>query len=253
MINPMDMTGKTVLVTGASAGIGRATCVLLSELGARVCLIARNEENLLKTVSMMRDNGHFILPFDLQNVAQIPSLIPQAVEHLAPLDGLVHSAGISRLKALHLLSLEDDVRPMMDLHFNAAVMLAQGMRKRGMHAPQGSIVFLSSVSALTGGKGIGIYAAAKAALIGLTHVLGSELAPAGIRVNSVVPGLVRTDMYEASAKNLTDEQLKGNSNAYPLGIGRPRDVANAIVFLLSNASSWITGSSLLVDGGATVS
>ncbi len=250
MINPMDLSGQTILVTGASSGIGRETCVLLSQLGAKLILVARNEERLEQTKSLLDGDDHRVEPFDLADVDSIPRWLKVVGKEDGPLDGLVHSAGVQVTRTLQFLS-SKNIDDVMQVNFTAAVILAKGFRQRGVSAPSSSIALISSVMGLVGQPAVAAYAASKGALIALTKSLALELAGEGIRVNCVAPGQVRTEMTQMMAQSLTEEQYAAIEAHHPLGIGEPIDVANAVAFLLADTGRWITGSTLVVDGGYT--
>ncbi len=248
-INPMDLTGRTILVTGASSGIGRETALLLSQLNARLILVARNKDRLAQTLASLEGADHRVEPFDVTALDAVPGWIKDLVSRSGPLHGVVHSAGVYGvvpLRILTALQLEEILR----VNLSAAILLAKGFRQKGCHAEGGSLVLLSSVAGLRGHAGLSAYAASKSALFGLAKSLAMELAREGIRVNCVAPGLVATEMA-AQVEAQTPGEITGVENAHPLGVGRPRDVANGIAFLLSDAARWITGTTLTIDGGYT--
>lgn len=250
MQNPMDISNRVVLVTGASSGIGRATAVLLSQLGAQVVISGRDADRLASTSAQLAGTGHLVEPCDLRDSEKVPGWVKNVTAKTGPLSGMVHCAGVHSqrpLKILDSVKFEETQR----INVTTAVMLAKGFRQKGCCVPGGAIVLLSSVAGLAGQAGASAYAASKAAVIGLTRSLALELAPERIRVNCVAPGLVRTEMGERLLRSFTSEQAETVERAHPLGIGEPGDVANAIAFLLSDASRWMTGSVLVVDGGYT--
>jgi NAD(P)-dependent dehydrogenase (short-subunit alcohol dehydrogenase family) len=247
-MNPMDLAGRSILVTGASSGIGRETALLLSQLNARVVLAARNQERLDETLRSLQGEGHVVAPFDLRAIEGIPEWFNSVAASAGPLHGLVHSAGIATILPLHAITpakLDD----LMRVNFTAGFMLARALRRRGCAAPDASVVFVSSVAAFRSDAGQSIYSASKAALGGLTKALAVELAPQRIRVNCVAPGFVESEMLEQSRQIWTPEQFQAVQAAHPLGLGAVRDVAHAIAFLLADTGRWITGTTLIVDGG----
>jgi NAD(P)-dependent dehydrogenase (short-subunit alcohol dehydrogenase family) len=246
----MDLTGQTVLVTGASSGIGRETARLISRLGARTVLVGRDEERLAETMRSLDGDGHKAAPFDLSLTDDIPSWLKTISASSGPLHGLVHSAGIHKLRPLRILS-SQTLEDVMRINVGAAIGLAKGFSQKGVCAPGGSIVFLSSVAGLRGQAGTAAYAASKGAIVSLTRVLAVELAAAHIRVNCVAPGVVTTEMGLGLLGMLTTEQGAALEAMHLLGLGTPRDVSYAIAFLLAETARWITGTVLIVDGGYT--
>ncbi len=251
MTNPLQLSGRTILVTGASSGIGRATAMLLSELGARVVLSGRSVERLEETASAMQPCGHLVRPFELGNPEGIAEWLSGIVAETGPLNGLAHCAGITSLMPLRVLSLKHAAE-VMRVNYESAVALTTSFSKKPAHQPGGSIVLVASVAGFVGLAGSAAYSASKGALIAFAKSAALELAKGGIRVNCVAPAYVRTDMYDRNLKVLTPEQLEQRVSAMqPLGLGTPLDVAHAIAFLLADTGRWITGSVLTVDGGYT--
>lgn len=250
MHNPMDLTGRQILVTGASSGIGRETAILVSRLKGRVVANGRNEERLSETLSLLEGDGHRVAAFDLGALDAIPAWIRQLSEESGPLDGLVHAAGLAPTLPLRVLSAAR-IEETMRINVSAAALLAKGFRQRRCHSEAASIVFVSSVMAAVGAPGRVLYSASKAALLGLARSAALEMVSEGIRVNCVLPGFVRTPIFEQATNDLTSEQLDAIIQMHPLGIGSPLDVANGVAFLLSNASRWITGAAFTIDGGYT--
>lgn len=251
MHNPMELKDKTILVTGASSGIGRATSILLSQLGAHVVLAGRNIETLTETKSLMEGTHHTMGVIDLSQTDSIPMWMKELVTTTGPLDGAVHCAGSHVAKPLRMVTTET-MSQIMELNLYAAVGVAKGFRQKTVIGKNGgSLVFLSSVVGLVGQAGIMPYAASKGAIIAITKSLAVELAAEKIRVNCVVPAVVNTAMSKKLLGMMLPEQVKAIEAQHPLGLGEPLDIANAIAFLLSSASRWITGSHLVVDGGYT--
>ncbi len=247
----MDLSGRRILVTGASSGIGREISIVLSQFHARLVLAGRDCERLQATLAMLSGAGHEAVAFDLASSEQIPRWLKGIAEASGPFAGLVHSAGVHGIVPVNVLSV-NKLEQTMRINFTAGLMLAKAFRQNGCHdAGGGSIVFLSSVTGLVGEPGVTAYAASKAALIGATRTLALEFAPNRIRVNCIAPGLVRSEMTEALRSSLPPEKFAAIEAMHPLGLGSARDVAHAAAFLLADTAAWITGSTLVVDGGYT--
>lgn len=250
MINPLDLQGKTIIVTGASAGIGRDCSILLSELGARIILMARSIEKLEETKSLLHGENHVMAPYDLQCLEGIPPLLKTLAGTVGPCSGLVHCAGIQSTRPLRALD-AGDVEQHMRLNVSAGLILVQAFRQKGVRSDEAGVVFISSVLGLVGEAARSVYSATKSALFGLTRSLAIELSRERIRVNCVAPAVVDTAMANSLRATLSPEQFATIESAHPLGIGEPRDVAYAVSFLLARTARWITGSILVVDGGYT--
>lgn len=243
--NPFSLVGKTVLVTGASSGIGAETAVECSKMGATVVITGRNINRLEQTFAGLDssfDAKHQMIVADLTDEGSIASL----VEQIEGLDGLVNNAGVNLVKPVAFIKPED-LEYVFKNNTWTAVNLTRMLLKKKKLKKNGSIVFTSSVSAFYNAPGRALYAGSKAALTALMRSFAVELADKGIRANAVHPGLVATNMMTA---NLSDEDLKNNLKEYPLNrFGKPEEVAWAIIYLLSDASAWVTGTSMVIDGG----
>ncbi|MCX6622769.1 MAG: SDR family NAD(P)-dependent oxidoreductase [Acidobacteria bacterium] len=244
----MDLSGRTVLVTGASSGIGLETARLLSSLNARVALVARSSDRLDAAMSSLQGEGHACFPFDLAQLDRIRELIQTIVARMGPLAGLVHSAGTHSIRPLRALK-ASDIEDLMRLNYSAALLLAKGLRERVNRAAEASIVFVSSAAGLVGEPALAAYAGSKAALIGATRCLAVELAREHLRVNCVAPGIVESELTDRIRESVSSEQFAAIAARHPLGLGSTRDVAHAIAFLLADTARWITGSVMVVDGG----
>lgn len=248
MLNLTDLTGKRILVTGASSGIGRASARLISQLGAKVWITGRNESELRSTFSDLEGTGHHWEAFDLTSVEQIPNWILENAKEHGRLDGLVHMAGIHAARPLKVAD-EAFVDQILKVNVATAIGLARGLRHKKVRGEQSSLVFASSVAGLVGEAGVSAYSASKGAIISLTRSLAIELAREQIRVNCVSPSVVETEMTQKFHESFTQDQLQEIKARHPLGLGQPRDVANLIAFLLSESARWITGSNMVIDGG----
>lgn len=251
MKNPMDLAGRTILVTGASSGIGRAAAILLSELGARLVLTARNKGMLEQTQAHLAAGDHRIIPCDLGVLDNIPEYMREVRNEVGPLHGFVHSAGVGTPMPLRSLS-SGEAEDIMRINFTAALVLTREFSRKQIRSESASIVFVSSVAGSVGVAARSAYSASKGALIAFARSAAIELVNSRIRVNCVAPAYVRTEMFERAAQALPDAQWAEQlERTHPLGIGEPLDVAHAIAFLLADTGRWITGSVLTVDGGYT--
>ena len=237
-----------MLVTGASSGIGRQTAIALSALGARVIVTARRADQLQETLAQMTPNAHAAEPFDLADLEAVPEWVKGLAQRHGPLHGIVHAAGLRKTMGLRGVSVEM-LHQTFRVNLDSAVMIAKGFRQKGCCSEAARLVFLSSVAAFVGGQAMAPYAASKAALIGLTKSLASELAREGIRVNCIAPGMVESEMTEQLRRTITSDQFAAIVAQHPLGLGTTWDIACAAAYLLSDAGRWITGQTLVVDGG----
>lgn len=251
MIHPLDMTGRTVLVTGASSGIGRETSILLAELGARVILVGRDAGRLQATADRTGAQAARVEPFDLNQLDEIPAWMKRVAATAGLIDGVVHCAGLQQTLPLRQVTAEA-IESHLRVNVSAAIALAKGFRQKGVRSEAGgSLVLISSVMGMVGSPGRSVYSAGKGAIVGLTRSLALELARDGIRVNCVAPAFVKGEMLDELAAVLGAEPVAAIEARHPLGFGQPRDVANSIAFLLAGTARWITGSTLVVDGGYT--
>lgn len=234
---------KTILVTGASSGIGRAIAIACAAKGMRVVLNGRNVARLEEVRAQMSGEGHIILPADLTDKAQREALATQ----LPVLNGIVHCAGIGSRVLCKMLE-QDDVQQVMETNFSAPVLLQAELLQEKKVAKEASIVFIASAAATMPSIGNSIYSASKAALISYAKCLALELAPRKIRVNCISPTMVWTDLALVGA---TKEQLHEAEQAYPMKrYGQPEDIAPMAVYLLSDEAAWVTGSNFELTGGA---
>jgi NAD(P)-dependent dehydrogenase (short-subunit alcohol dehydrogenase family) len=247
MYNPFSLENKTILVTGASSGIGRAVAVECSIMGANVVITARNEQRLEETLQIMHGSKHTRIIADLCDDNDRIRL----VESLPKLDGVVHCAGILRTMMFQFVDAKN-LAEVLDVNFTAPTLLSATLVENKKMAKGSSIVFISSISGVvcvTGGNST--YSASKGAINGMMKNMALELASKNIRVNSVNPGMIDTHLYDGGL--LGEEQFEEDRKRYPLKrYGKPEEVAYATIYLLSDATAWVTGTSLVIDGGYTL-
>lgn len=246
----LQLHGRTLLVTGASSGIGRATAAAASREGARVVLVARREDVLDEVLGELEGDGHIAVPFDITDHAETPAMLRGVVERVGRLDGLLHAAGAHATTPLRTIT-APQIDDLLALNVTTALMLAKAFRHPSIRGSDPSVVLMSSAVGLVGEAGVSAYAASKAAVASLSRSLGLELAREGIRVNSIAAGVVATAMTDHMRASFGSAGWDAITAAHPLGIGAAEDVANAALYLLSPSSRWITGTTLVVDGGYT--
>lgn len=244
--NPFSLRDKTILITGASSGIGRVTSIECSRLGAKIVLTGRNEDQLKRTLESLEGAGHSYIVADINN----PENLIYLIESAPKINGLVHSAGIVRSIPFGFMS-SDSLKSILDTNFTSPVFLTQGLMKIKKIENGCSIVIISSISGIACALvGNGVYSASKGAITSMAKIMALELSAKRIRVNCIIAGMVKTNMTENL--QFSDDEIKEDMKKYPLGYGNPEDVAYGAVYLLSDASSWITGTDLKMDGGYTL-
>lgn len=248
MSNPFSLEGNTILITGASSGIGASCAKVLSDLGARLILLGRNEERLRATQQSLSSNvEHHTILFDLLNTEDISVLIQnELINKGIKLDGVIHSVGTYRLSPVRALD-TDFVESMLKINYTTGVVLLKACMNKRVSNIGASFVFISSVAGMKSSPGNAIYASIKAALNSFVMTSARELAPK-FRVNSIAPGLIKTplldDLNPVDYENLAAKHL--------LGVGKPEDVAYGAAYFLSDAAKWITGTNLVIDGGFNI-
>jgi 3-oxoacyl-[acyl-carrier protein] reductase len=245
-----DLTGRVALVTGAAKGLGRAISVTLAAAGAKVACIDINEESLAETVGAIRAAGGIAEPLacDVTNSARVDEVVEAVVKLWGGLHILVNNAGITRDNLLVRMK-DDQWDSVLNINLKGTFLFCRAAVRPMMKGRMGRIVNIASVSGLMGNPAQVNYSASKAGVIGLTRTVSRELASRGVTVNAVAPGFIATDMTAA----LGEELLEGIRKEIPLGrLGDPQDVADAVLYLASDAASFITGLVLTVDGGLTV-
>lgn len=247
MYNPFTLEGKTILVTGAASGIGRSVAIESSRLGATVILVDLNAERMQDTLSQMEGTGHQTFVADLTSLESIESLAGQ----LSAVNGLVNCAGIGLTLPFKFTS-DEQLTRVMSVNFYGPIMLTRTLLKKKKLLAGGSVVYMASIDGtVTGHVGNSIYSASKGAILGMARSQALELAPQRIRVNCVSPARVNTPLIQRD--NISQEQVEENMKLYPLKrYAEPHEIAYYIIYLLSDASTYTTGSNLVIDGGFTI-
>lgn len=245
--NPFSLEGKTILVTGASSGIGKAAAFECSKMGATVIVTARNEARLSQTFSELEGDGHQMFLCDLASESDIDKMVAELPE----IQGLINNAGYTKILPVQFINAED-LKGILDVNTIAPMLLLQKLLKKKKLKKGASVVFTSSMAGL-GSSTVGnsMYTASKGAISAFIRCVALELAPKNIRVNAVCPAMVDTGILDSGT--VSKEQLEEDIKNYPLGrYGQPNDIAWAMIYLLSDASGWITGDNLVIDGGVTL-
>ena len=251
MYNPFSLENKTVLVTGASSGIGRQCAIDCSKMGAKVVMVARNEERLNETLSEMEGNGHAVYQFDLTKLDGIKNLVSDIVAQVGIINGFIHAAGIEMTKPLKILKSEDyeaiyRVNTLSGFEFVHQLTNTKKMERNS------SIVLIASITGVIGRTAVSAYAASKGAIISACRTMALEFASKNTRVNCISPGTILTPLMQNFLDGLDEETRTKRIDGFPLGLGQTTDISNACIYLLSDASRWVTGQNLIVDGGYTV-
>ena len=247
MNNPFSLESKTILVTGASSGIGKATALLCADMGAKVVAVGRNEHRLEETVSSLTGDGHGKIVLDLNDEKAVEA----AVSEMPLLDGIANCAGLANMNPFQFVS-RQEMDSVFSTNFFSPIMLINKLLKSKKLQKGSSVVFVSSID---GPKmvhaGNSVYSASKSALVGMARNMAIDLVGKKIRVNSVLPGTTDTEMIRTA--NVTEEMLQETAKSLPMKrFAKPEEIANAILFLLSEASSYMTGTEIVVDGGSSI-
>lgn len=247
MYNPYSLEGKTILITGASSGIGRCTAIECSKMGATLMITGRNEERLAETYGCLEGEGHLRFAFDLTQEEAIRSL----AESVPALDGVFFCAGVTDTTLIKFLN-KEKIDRVFDINLVAPMLLTKALVQKKKINKMASLVYMSSMGAEEVTLGLGIYAASKSGLNAMVRAVANELSARKIRANSIMPMMVKTELVD-HITTISKEELEKDEAKYPLGYGTPQDVAYAAIYLLSDASKWITGSFVKMDGGSTLS
>jgi len=245
--NPFSLENKTILVTGASSGIGQSIAIECSKMGASVIITGRNEERLNQTFEALEGGNHTKIVCDLQSEENIKEFSAQLTE----LNGIVHAAGIVKTLPFQFVS-SAELNTIFDVNFFAPVLLSQMLIKTKKMPKESSIVFISSIDGpVTAHVGNSMYAASKGAVTAMAKNMAVDLASKKIRVNCILPGMTETPLIHAGG--ITQEQLDLDMKLYPLKrYAKPEEIAYAAIYFLSDASAWTTGANLIIDGGFTL-
>ncbi len=245
MYNPFSLEGKTILITGASSGIGRATAIECAKMGAKCIITGRNAERLQATFDALEGDGHQQIIADLTNEEDMIRLVNECPQ----LDGLVNNAGLGNTLPVQFYS-EEQIQRIFGTNFIAPTLLTKNLLKKKRLCKGASVVFTSSIASNHHVVGKSLYGCSKAAIETYTKYASRELATKKIRCNSVHPGMVDTPLIHSGS--ITEEQHQEDMKKYPLErYGKPEEIAWGIIYLLSDASAWVTGHSLVIDGGVT--
>ena len=249
MINPMDLTGKRIMITGASGGIGKVTSIQLSKLGAKVVLLDVFLDRLQKTMAALDGEDHRCYTINLKRIEEIEPLIARIYDEVGTMDGLVHCAGIAPMRPFKMTRYED-ILPTMQINFFSFVEMVRCITQKKRFSVGGSIVAMSSTGSIHGKPTKVAYSASKAAIDAAIRCMICDLKQKKIRINSIMPSWVKTDMYASFLRDYPDSRdIKEIEERQYMGVSEPIEVANVIAFLLSDATKTITGTSILMDGG----
>ncbi len=245
----VTLEDKTILITGASGGIGSQCAVLCSQLGARIILSGTNKNKIDAAMNQLEGTGHHCMVADITQYDRIEGLVDIAIKQTGVVDGFIHAAGIEMTVPLQMMNAQK-YEKLFAVNVIAGFELCRILtKKKNISNQGGSIVFISSIMAAIAEKGKVGYCSSKSALLGGIRAMALELALKKIRVNAVLPAIVQTEMTNALFETIPEESKQGIIDTHPLGLGTPSDVAGMCAFLLSDAARWITGSEFIIDGG----
>lgn len=250
LFNPFSLQGKKIIITGASSGIGQRCAVDCSRMGATVILVARNEERLAQTKTLMEGCGHLSISIDLTDSNAIQNIAAEIAQSVGKVDGLINCAGISTTLPLKLIS-SDKLDKFFRTNVFSAIELTREITKVKSMNNGGSVIFISSIMGCVGESGKSLYSMTKGALISASRSLACEFAKRMIRVNCISPGAILTPINENLPHMSDPDQRNILEGKHPLGLGQTSDISSACIYLLSDASRWVTGQNLIVDGGYT--
>ena len=249
-MNPFTLEGKKILITGASSGIGKQCAISCSQMGAMVTLIGRNKDTLQKTMALLSKGNHQYFVFDVTDYSGIEAIVNDAVRKMGKVSGFIHSAGIDLPLPLNVTKPEN-YEALFATNVIAGFEFAKILSKRKYSDESGSsFVFISSIMSIVGNPSLSVYSASKGAIVAGIRSIALEFANKKIRVNAISPGQIcNTKMTDNKFSLLPKEDIDKISDSHPLGLGSVKDVADGCIYLLSDASKWITGTNLIIDGG----
>lgn len=246
MYNPYSLEGKTILITGASSGIGRRTAIECSKMGATLIITGRNQERLNDTLASLEGEGHLTFAGDLTDDTAMEALM----EQLPPLNGVFFCAGVTDTTPAKFID-EDKIERVFSINIKSPMLLTKWLVKKKKIQAGASLVYMSSYGAEVVTPGLGIYAASKGAVNSFMRTIATELSARKVRANSIMAMMVQTELIDTLG-SLSKEDIEKDEAKYPLGYGKPEDIAFAVIYLLSDASKWVTGSIIKMDGGSTL-
>lgn len=254
MNDHFSLENKIILITGGSSGIGAQCAIDCAEAGAKVVLIARNEERLKNVIKQLPGKGHTFYLYELEKLARGDeegrNLITKITNDCGKFDGFIHAAGIEKTLPLKLLKIED-YKHIYNVNTLSAFEIIHQFSNKSFFNKGGHIVLISSITAVIGRSGTAAYAASKGAMISAIRSMVSELAKRQITINCISPGTILTPLMQQFLATLSEEDYKKRISGFPLGLGKTTDISQACIYLLSDASRWITGQNLVIDGGYT--
>lgn len=251
MYNPFTLEGKKIIVTGASSGIGQQVAINCSRMGARVIMIGRNVMRLEETQLQLEGDSHLSVIYDLTDFEHIKDLVTDIVAQMGSIDGLVNCAGISTTLPFKLMNPEKVEEFFKTNVYTTIELTRQVLNNKNVNKQGASVVFLASVMGCVGESAKSLYSMTKGALISSSRSLAVEYAPKRIRINVISPGVIETAINQNQPYLADPEKRKVTESLHPLGLGTTNDIANACIYLLSDAARWITGQNIVIDGGYT--
>lgn len=248
MYNPFTLKDKVILITGASSGIGKQCAISCSNMGAKVILVARNIDRLKEVYSELDGENHLYHSLDITEYCKLEGVIKESVEKVGKIDGFIHSAGIELTKPLKVMN-SSDYENLFSVNVISGFEFAKIITKKKYSNDGASFVFIASIMGVVANSALVGYCSSKGALISGVRALALEFASKNIRFNCISPGYIETEMMLNTEENLSKAELDSIKKDFPLGVGLPEDIANSSIYLLADASRWVTGINLIVDGG----